>query len=45
MLVICGASLDDFDKILADSKYSEYDEAEVVNTVPFAKINDKETPF
>lgn len=45
MLVICGASLDDFDKILEDSKYSEYDETKVVNAVVFAKINDKETPF
>lgn len=45
MLVICGASLDDFDKILEDSRYSEYDEAEVVNTVLFAKINEDETPF
>lgn len=43
--MICGASLDDFDKILEDSKYSEYDETKAVNAVVFAKINDKETPF
>lgn len=45
VLVICGASLDDFDKILEDSRYSEYDETKAVNAVVFAKINDKETPF
>lgn len=45
MLVICGAGLDDFGKIQEDSRYSEYDDAEVVNTTLFAKINDRETPF
>ena len=45
MLVICGASLDNFDKIQEDSRYSEYDDIEVVNTVMFAKINEDETPF
>lgn len=45
MLVICGASLDGFGKIQEDSRYSEYDKAEVVNTVLFAKINGQETPF
>lgn len=45
VLVICGASLDDFDKIQEDSRYSEYDDIEVVNTVLFAKINEDETPF
>lgn len=45
MLVICGAGLDDFGKIQEDSRYSEYDDAEVVNTVLFAKINDRETAF
>ena len=45
MLVICGASLDNFDKIQEDSRYSEYGKTEVVNTVLFAKINDQETPF
>ena len=45
VLVICGASLDSFGKIQEDSRYSEYDDAEVVNTVLFAKINDQETTF
>ena len=45
VLVICGAGLDDFAKVQEDSRYSEYDDAEVVNTVLFAKINDRETPF
>ena len=45
MLVICGASLDNFDKILEDSKYSKYDKTKAVNTVVFAKINDQETAF
>lgn len=45
MLVICGASLDDFGKIQEDSRYNEYDKAEVVNAVLFAKINEDETPF
>lgn len=45
VLVICGASLDDFGKIQEDSRYNEYDKAEVVNTVLFAKINEDETPF
>ena len=45
VLVICGASLDDFGKIQEDSRYSEYDDIEVVNTVLFAKINDQETTF
>ena len=43
--MICGASLDDYDKIQEDSRYSEYDDIEVVNTVLFAKINEDETPF
>ena len=45
VLVICGASLDNFGKILEDQRYSEYDEADVVNTVLFAKINEQETVF
>ena len=45
VLVICGASLDSFAKIQEDSRYSEYDETEVVNNVLFAKINEDETPF
>lgn len=45
MLVICGASLDDFGTIQEDSRYSEYDDIEVVNTVLFAKINGQETTF
>lgn len=45
VLVICGAGLDNFEKVLEDSRYSEYDDAEVVNTALFAKINDLETVF
>ena len=45
VLVICGISLNNFNKILEDEKYSEYDTIYPVNTITFAKINNDQTAF
>lgn len=45
VLVICGASLDDFNTVLEDQRYVEYDKAVVAGTTVFAKINEQQTVF